>query len=70
MFSSPPYKRAKSLERITRNTAIFCAVFDKESPLDVLAIYKVPVEAMMREAGRQLDACSNEPTLPGFLPSG
>jgi hypothetical protein len=60
MFSSPPDKRKKSLERIARNTAIYCAVFDKESPLDVLVIYEVPVEEMMREAGRQLDASRNE----------
>ena len=60
MFRSPQYKRAKSLERITRNTAIYCAVFDKESPLDVLAIYEVTVGAMLRETERQLDASSNE----------
>ncbi len=66
MFSAPPYKREKSLERITRNTAIYCAVFDKESPLDVLVIYEVPVEAMMREARRQLDASSNEISHIGF----
>jgi hypothetical protein len=60
MFSSPLYKRKKSLARIARNTAIYCAVFDKESPLDVLVIYEVPVDAMMREAGRQLDASRNE----------
>ncbi len=60
MFSSPPDKRSKSLERITRNTAIYCAVFDEESPLDVLVIYEVPVDAVKREAGRQLDASRNE----------
>jgi hypothetical protein len=60
MFSSPPDKRAKSLERITRNTAIYCAMFDEESPLDVLVIYEVPVDAVVREAGRQLDASRNE----------
>jgi hypothetical protein len=60
MFSSPPDKRAKSLERITRNTAIYCAMFDEENPLDVLVIYEVPVDAMVREAGRQLDASRNE----------
>jgi len=66
MFSSPADKRAKSLERITRNTAIYCAVFDVESPLDVLAIYEVPVDAMMHEAGRQLDASRNEISHIGF----
>jgi hypothetical protein len=66
MFRSPQYKRAKSLERITRNTAIYCAVFDKESPLDVLAIYEVTVGAMLRETERQLDASSNEISHVGF----
>jgi len=60
MFKSPPDKRSKSLERITRNTAIYCAVFDEGSPLEVLVIYEVPVDAMMREAQRQLDAGRNE----------
>jgi hypothetical protein len=66
MFSSPFDKRAKSLERITRNTAIYCAVFDEESPLDVLAIYEVQVDAMLCEAGRQLDASRNKISHIGF----
>jgi hypothetical protein len=66
MFSSPPEKRSKSLERISRNTAIYCAVFDEASPLDVLLIYEVPVDAMMHEAGRQLDASRNEISHIGF----
>jgi len=59
MFRSPPDKRAKSLERITRNVAIFCAVFDEQSPLDVVTIYEVPVDALLREVERQLDASRN-----------
>jgi hypothetical protein len=66
MFKSPADKRAKSLERITRNTAIFCAVFDEESPLDVLVIYEVPVNAMLLEATRQLNASRNEISHIGF----
>ena len=66
MFRSPPDKRFKSLERITRNSAIYCAVFDAESPLDVLVIYEVSVDAMMREAERQLDASRNEISHIGF----
>jgi hypothetical protein len=66
MFSSPPYKRAQSLVRITRNTAIYCAVFDKTSPLDVLVIYEVPVEAMVREAERKLEASRNKISHIGF----
>jgi hypothetical protein len=66
MFSSPADKRAKSLARISRNAAIHCAVFDKESPLDVLVIYEVQVAAMPREAARQLDASRNEISHVGF----
>ena len=66
MFQSPSYKRAKSLERITRNTAIYCAVFDEESPLDVIVIYEVPVNLVLREAERQLDVSRNEISHVGF----
>ena len=66
MFKSPPDKRAKSLERITRNAAIYCAVFDRESPLDVIIIYEVPVDVMLREAERQLDTSRNEISHMGF----
>ena len=66
MFKSPADKRVKSLERIKRNAAIYCAVFDEGSPLDVLAIYEVPVDAMLRETERQLDASRNEISHVGF----
>jgi len=60
MFKSPPDKRAKSLERISRNAAIFCAVFAEKRPLDVIIIYEVPVNVMLQEAERQLDASRNK----------
>jgi len=66
MFKSPPQKRAKSLERITRNAVIYCAVFDEESPLDVIVIYEIAVDVMVREAERQLDANRNEISHVGF----
>ena len=66
MFKAPQDKRAKSLERITRNAAIYCAVFDRESPLDVIIIYEVPVDVMLREAERQLDTSRNEISHMGF----
>ena len=66
MFKSPADKRVKSLERIKRNAAIYCAVFDEGSPLDVLAIYEVPVDAMLRETEWQLDASRNEISHVGF----
>jgi len=66
MFKSPADKRAKSLERITRNAKIYCAIFDEENPLDVLAIYEVPVDVTLLEAGRQLDTSRNEISHIGF----
>ena len=60
MFKSPPEKRAKSLERVTRNAAIYCAVFAEANPLTVLVIYKLPVEVVLQEIERQLDASSND----------
>ena len=66
MFKSPADKRAKSLERITRNAAIYCAVFDEESPLDALIIYEVPVNIVLDEAERQLDVSRNKISHVGF----
>ena len=66
MFKSPADKRTKSLARIRRNAAIYCAVFDKESPLDVVIIYEVPLEMLLRETVRQLDASRNEISHVGF----
>ena len=66
MFRSPAGARAKSLNRITRNSAIYCAVFDKQNPLDVLVIYEVEVNTLLREAERQLDASRNAISHVGF----
>lgn len=60
MFKSPAKKRDKSLERITRNTLIYCAVFEEKSPLNVIKIYKVDVQVFLREVERQLDASRNK----------
>jgi hypothetical protein len=66
MFSSPDNKRAKSLERITRNHKIYCAIFEADNPLTVLAIYEVDVPVMLGEAERQLDRSCNEISHIGF----
>lgn len=66
MFKSPDKKRQKSLSRIIRNTAIYCAVFEEENPLTVVVIYKVPVESVLKEAEHQLDASSNKISHVGF----
>lgn len=66
MFKAPPEKRERSLERITRNTMIYCAVFDSEHPLTVRDIYAVEVEVALKEAERQLDASTNDISHIGF----
>ena len=60
MFKSPSYKRAKSLERVTRNTAIYCAVFEEDNPLTVIIIYQLSIAVVLQEVERQLDASSND----------
>jgi hypothetical protein len=66
MFKSPVDKREKSLQRITRNTKIYCAVFEKEFPLNVLEIYELEPETVAKEAERQLDLSSNDISHVGF----
>lgn len=60
MFKYPEAKRDKSLERITRNHKIFCAIFSEANPLTVLKIYEVEVSVMLRAANRQLDNSRND----------
>ena len=66
MFKSPLVKRVKSLNRIGRNSAVFCAVFDAEHPLTVLVIYQLSVKLVLQEAERQLDASRNDISHVGF----
>ncbi len=58
MFSRPPEKRERSLERLRRNAFIYCAIFDKSAPLTLLELYEVDVDVAVAE--RQLDASSND----------
>ncbi len=66
VFKHPPEKRSKSLERIKRNAVVYCVVFDRESPLDVLAIYEIATSVMLTEAERKLDASGNAISHIGF----
>ena len=66
MFKSPADKRAKSLERISRNDKVYCAVFNKQSPLEVISIFEVEPEVVIKEAERQLDRSSNDISHVGF----
>jgi hypothetical protein len=66
MFKNPIEKRQKSLQRITRNHKIYCAVFAKESPLDVLEIFEIEPEVVLKETERQLNLSSNDISHVGF----
>lgn len=66
MFKNPSGKRKKSLQRIIRNDCFYCVVFQKESPLDIKIIYKVPTEKILKETKRQLAASSNDISHVGF----
>ncbi len=66
MFKSPAEKRAKSLLRLTRNSAIYCAVFDMDHPLTVKVIYLLAVDTVLKEAERQLDVSRNDISHVGF----
>lgn len=68
MFKKPLEKRIKSLNRIKRNRAIYCAVFEVENPLTVSVIYEIDPDLMMKEAERILDASSNDISHMGFTP--
>ena len=60
MFKAPPDKRKKSLERISRNTAIYCAIFEKQNPLTVARIYEVDTDVLLSETERQLNDSVND----------
>ena len=65
MFKAPPKERKESLSRITRNKAIYLAVFDKNS-LDVKAIYEIQPKVLLKEAERKLDNSKNNISHVGF----
>lgn len=60
MFSRPPDKRKKSLERITRNEKIFLAIFYKENQIKLKIIYEIAPGVLLAEAKKQLDKSRNE----------
>lgn len=59
MFKAPADKRERSLERVTRNAAFYCAVFRKGA-LAVDVIYRIPTADVLAEVERQLDASGND----------
>ncbi|WNC59918.1 hypothetical protein RHJ80_10640 [Thermosynechococcus sp. QS41] len=59
MFKEPPEKRAQSLTRITRNTKIYLAVFEKQNQINCKVIYELEPSDVLTEANRQLDQSRN-----------
>jgi hypothetical protein len=66
MFKTPIEKRKKSLDRITRNSMIYYAVFYKSNQIKCKIIYKIEPLVMLQEANKQLDASSNDIAHLGF----
>lgn len=66
MFKSPYEKRTKSIERISRNSKIYLAVFYKENQLKCKIIYELEPKIVAKEANRQLDASQNDISHVGF----
>ena len=52
-------KRAKSLQRISRNEKLYLALFKKNS-LELVTIFEVECQPALDEANRQLDASTND----------
>ena len=66
MFKEPPHKRAKSLNRITRNDKIYFAVFYSENQTKAKVIYELDPLVVEQEANRQLDRSHNDISHVGF----
>lgn len=66
MFKSPREKRTESLRRITRNKAIFFAIFYKSNPLKVKVIYEIQPHILLQATERQLDRSNNQISHVGF----
>ena len=60
MFRTPAEKRAESLNRISRNSRIYLAIFHADNQIQIKTIYEFMPHILLREAERQLDASSNE----------
>jgi hypothetical protein len=60
VFKHPPEKRQKSLKRIIRNQAIYCAVFDSTNTLQVQEIWHLDIRTFLDEVIKQLEASSND----------
>ncbi len=66
MFKEPPEKRRESLERITRNSKIYFAVFYRTNQIRVKRIYEIEPDVLLKETVRQLDRSRNVISHVGF----
>lgn len=66
MFKEPPEKRRESLERITRNSRIYFAVFYRANQIRVKRIYEIEPDVLLKETVRQLDRSRNAISHVGF----
>lgn len=66
MFKKPLKKRIKSLDRITRNTKIYLAIFYKADPLKVKVIYEIEPQVMLEATEELIDNSSNDISHVGF----
>ena len=66
MFKEPLDKRAESLNRITRNTKIYFAVFYADNQTKCKVIYELEPTEVVKETVRQLDRSRNAISHVGF----
>ena len=66
MFKEPPEKRSKSLERITRNSKIYLAIFYKAKQIRVKRIYEIEPAVLLEKAVEKLNQSSNKISHVGF----
>lgn len=59
MFKEPEKKRQESLNRIRRNSKIYCAIFYKNNQTRAKVIYEMDPKVVVKETERQLDRSRN-----------
>lgn len=66
MYPTPDEKRAQSLERITRNSKFYFAIFDREDQTKCKVIYEVDMQCVKQEATHKMDQSSAATPHVGF----
>ncbi len=60
MFKHPPEKREQSLQRITRNSKVYLAVFYADNQIKVKSIYEIEPNILAQEAIKRLERSRNQ----------